>query len=880
MRNISAASLATLQQTSGVEPVIVVRVYWGGTTHTNYCDRKFSNNALVGKLLSISGIEDVIDINAAASSVNLSVSLDDSDGSIKHIFDHNDIHKTRVQILQWFSNLPFTAAFVIFEGEIASPITWSEGARSLDFQVLSQLEEREIGFSAEEGKFDFLPENLVGQAWPIVFGTVAGSKLLSITEPASCILASGFAIVDHDIWEAELADLSTAITAAAAQERDAYQLSLNNAFIAGAFKPFGGFLPDDPSLAEQYDNASADYYRQANEYAVQRNRLTLEYQAKLDEYELQKSYEFRVLPITATNLPVGVQLTVEIGNYTATAVVIGNQIVISNLIEKRDVNQRTGTNNYFFGTQVQEFQRTSKGQKFNWIDGGTTVKVFGLPKYYIASLGEVTVLNVWAKSKFGRAVVPRNWYTVEVVNYNGLIATRIIFPTPITSYPGEWEDGDIEIDCTSAVGSNTVDIMLWAINNFSTLGYDTTSFAYTRIKVDPFPANFVLTERKDIVHFLQEVAFQSRCAIWINDRKFYLRFLPEELVATDTLTDDDIEVNTVIITATDTERLVTKFIANWKSRVNQSKANQIIYRYNIKRYGVHEENYDFYIYNQISCVMVAAQFWMIRKSSSWKRVQCKALLHKLRIETFDPVEFNFTENLVADEPVTGIIEKAVYNPDENVIVLEAWLPVRLGEMHKYTFAYPFDVQVLYPNEADPNLSTGNPFDQATGELAPENTFPPYTQLITTKFNPFTSGRDEIIADSAFETPGNVVFALDPREVNQTRPNNIEAFNNEKKYEVKPLVPFVLRQPVPASFYGTVQSRVGDTQHYSCLVYLNGLSNNATLTDVLVTSVPDGDSLPTEYPLVVTRNVYVAEDESVVIEFWAQPPLWVPYEAVP
>lgn len=883
MRNISPASLAVLQQKSGVEPVIVVRVYWGGSTYTNYCDRKFASEGLVGKLLQISGIEDIVDINQNASSVELSVLLDDTDGSIKNIYDNNDIHKTYVQVLQWFRGLPFSDAFVIFEGEIASPIVWSEGARTLSFKVITKLESTEVGFAVEEGQFAFFPTDLAGKAWPVVFGAVNGVQLLPITEPASAVLGSGFGIVDEDVWDAELQDLSDAISEALDKERQAYQLHLNNAFIAAAYKPFGGFLPDDPDIAEQFDNAAQQYYAQANQYAEERIKLQLERQAKEEEYENQKALQFRVLPITATNLPTGLPIIVEIGNYTANAVVIGSQIVLTGLVEKPDVNQKVGTNGYSFGDKLDTYNREDKGQKFVWIDGGTSIKVFGLPRYYIASLGAVNVVNVWAQNKYGRAVVPRNWYTVGLVNYNGMIATQVIFPSPITSYPGEWQDGDIQIDCVSAIQPNAVDIMLWAITNYSNLSYDAASFAYVHARVNAFPMNFCLTSRKNIVQFLQEIAFQARCAIWINDRKFYLRFLPEALAAVDTITDSDVEVDSVVVTSTDTERLVTKFTALWRSDSFQSEPNRIIFRYNIQKYGLHAEEYDFYAYNQQACVEVAAQFWMIRKSSTWKYINCKALLHKLRIETFDPVTFSFNENLVANEPVVGIIESATFNPDDDSIDIQAWLPVRLGEMHEYTYAYPFDKQVLYPNPVDPNIRTGNPFENATGVLAPPYLFPPYKQITFSRYNPFTQGRGEIIADDAFTTPGEVVVALDPRQVSQARPAGLSAFNNEKKYTIKEIEPFVFKQSVPASFYGVVVSKIdggiNGLQGYKVGVYFQGLANEGKVMDVAIPKLHEDALLPEGYPLIVNRVVWIEGSDKVPkIEFFAQPPIWVPAEA--
>lgn len=873
MRQISGASLAEITKTSGVEPVIAVRIFWSGG-ETVYCDRKFAEEGLVGKLLQISGIEDIVDINQAATSVSLTILLDDSDGSIKNIYDYIDIHKTYVQVMQWFKGIPFSDAFIIFEGEISSPIKWSEGARTLEFQVVTKLESTEVGFSAEEGQFSFLPVSLVGKTWPVVFGTVAGSKLLSITEAASCILASGFAVVDDDIWEAELNDLRNAIRDANTNARDAYQLGVVNAFIAGEFKHFASDIPDDPEQALQYDNAAQGYFKQANDYAEQRITLQIEFQTKNAEYELQKDLEFRVLPITATNLPTGLPLTVEIANYTANAVVIGNQIILTGLTEKRDVNQRTGTNDYTFGTQLTTYNRVDRGQKFVWIDGGTQIKVFGLPKYYIASVGAINVLNVWAKSKYGRAVVPRNWYTVNYVQYGSLIATQIIFPTPITSYPGEWQDGDIEIDATSALSSNTVDIMAWAIQNFSTLEIDADSFAYVRAKVDAFRANFVLTSRKDVVTFLKDVAFQSRCAIWINDRKFFLRFLPEEINPVEEISDDDVELSSIVVTATDTERLVTKFTALWRANQNQAEDNKIIFRYNLRKYGTVEEEYSFYIYNQYEPVSVAAQFWMIRKANTWKRISCKVLLHKLRIETFDPVLFNFSESLVAVGEVVGIIERATFDPDDDSISLEAWLPVRLGEMHKYEYAFPYDVQVIYPQLSDPNIVTGNPYEGALGVLAPPILFPPYTQFTFNRGMPFTYGRGEVIADSAYSQPASVITALDPRSVTTARPAGINAFNNEKKYSVNPITDFKFKQVLPATFYGEVIEQT-DANVYNCNVWLGGFDAEFTPKSVRIGFIREGSILPAGYPLHVVRTVFMKSDGTQALEFWAQPSLWFP-----
>lgn len=874
MRTISDASLAKLQLTAGLEPVIIVKIWWGGTAATKYCDRKFETEGLLGKLLEIGGIEDIVDINGGSSSVSLSVSLDDSNGEIKNIYNTIDIHKVRVQVLQWFSDLPLGEAFAIFEGEISSPIVWSEGSRTLSFEVVTRLEDREVGFSAEEGQFAFLPASIIGQAWPVIFGRVAGVRILPLTEAPSAVLASGFGIVDEEIWEAELADLNAAMNEAYLNAQAAYQAGIGSAIIAGAYKQFGS-LPDDPNLALQYDNAAQQYYAQANQFGQEYLRLQAEYLAKSEEMQQQLALEYRVLPITQTNLPVGVPITVEIGNYIASAVVVNQQIVLTSLTEKVDVNEKVGTNEYAFSDTTDEYQRNFRGQKFVWIDGGTQIRIFNFPRYYIASVGHVEVLNVWARNKHGKAVVPAGWYIVDYKTYGTLQATRIVFPTPLTSQPGEWEDGDIEIDCVSAVGSNVVTIMRWVIARFCSLDVDDPSFNHVFSRVANYPANFALTERKNVVQFLQEVAFQSRCSIWINDRKFFLRYLPEALAPVDTITDDDVEVNTMVVTSTETEKLVTKFTALWRERQNQDTPNKIIFRNNIQKYGVLEEQYDFYIYNNQECVAKSAEFWMIRKSNTWKRIQFKALLHKLRIETFDPVEFDFSEPFVSNGPITGIIEKAIYESDDNTITIEAWLPIRLGTMVEYRYAIPMEVQNIYPPQSgDANIITGNPFDDAHGQLAPLQSFPPYQQITYSVFDPFTHGRGLPIGDFE-EAPGSLVTALAPSNIDQTRPLGIEQFNNEKKTTIKPVQSVTFNQLLPGQWFGFVVSKISDNS-YNVRVYFNGFANSTDTVVVTIGYIRAGSELPPDYPLTVNRAVWFdAATGAQRFEYWAQPPIWVP-----
>ena len=880
MRTLSQASLNKISSQDNVEPFLVVEVYWNNGANTRkYCDRKFSTEEVQGNLINISGIEDIVDISNNANSVSLQVTLDDTDGETKAIFDNVDIHKTYVKVYQWFTDIPFSDAFVLFEGQINTPITWDEGSRTLAFDVVSQVEDIETGFSIEEGKLDFMPFELVGQAWPTVFGTVSGLKPLKMLEAPHGILQSGFGIVDHNLWEAELDEYGKKIAELTRLARDAFLAGQGEAIIASRYKGFLSTLADDPSQANQHDAAATSYFKQSADYTDEKNRMQLEYSAKLEEFNLQKSFEYRVIPIVNSNIPQGVSLQFTCGSeYVLTGMVVAGALVITDVTVVENPNKQTtyeskDTTTSPVSSAVQK--ANSVGNKFTWIDGGTEIRAMNFPIKYIASLGHATVLNVWARSQGLRVIVPPNYYVVERTAYNTLPVTLVTFLRPLTSYLDvKYDSDEIELDVTGPVGTNIVDIMRYIIELYCKgVGIDETSFSHVRSLVDPFPANFALTERKNVVQLLQEIAYQARCSIFINDRKFHLVYLPEDRAPVDGINDGSIEVNSVKISCTPTERLITKYIAEWKRNLWQTNPYQFIFRYNIQKYGTQESSVNFYIYNNAELVRKAALFWMIRSSISWKILTCRTVLSKLRLETFDPITVDFTDKLVCNEPVTGIIQRATYLPDEHCIEMEIWLPVRMGEMVRYNFAYPGTISDNWPVPEDPNVSTGNPYEEARGELYNPN-YSPWGFQSFNGTNTYTSGGGVPISDAGNTAPPPVVTALSPGTVSGFRPLQLGAFNNQKQYELKEFEQATFTKFTPNIFYGEIISKVNEAE-YSVRVYLKGFEGQTETIRCFIGKIKVGEQLPPGYPVAVYRTTFVDSTGSTAFEYWFQPTLWVP-----
>ena len=202
--------------------------------------------------------------------------------------------------------------------------------------------------------------------------------------------------------------------------------------------------------------------------------------------------------------------------------------------------------------------------------------------------------------------VPTDLYTIQTQTYGSVTAVEIVVHFPLSARKDEGWTDDLYITFQSDIGPDVVEILKHLITHYTHLGWDEESFNHAQEKLQAFPANFPLLEQKNAVQLLQEIAFQARCALWISDGTFYLKYLPEEPTPADTITISDIDADSGIeVELTATEDLVTKMKIKWRlswtavsDRPEDTNEQTIILRHNVAKYGLQEQDYDFYIYNQ------------------------------------------------------------------------------------------------------------------------------------------------------------------------------------------------------------------------------------------------------------------------------------------
>lgn len=908
MRNISPAALAQILEREGTEPITLIQVFWDIGVYDIFGDRAFVPG-IKGQLLDVGEIQNVVNASQGANSGSMSVRLDDHDGRLKEIFNTMDIHKRPVYVLQWFPEIPLNDAFIVFDGVITSPIEWNEGERTLSFEVLSKVEDLEVGFSAEEGNFPYIPPNIVGRAWPLVFGHVDMLPCVQINQSPQGTTSQDVGRDNTGSGQGAISDIHNNefknLTLLEELERECFLMA---AILLGE----GDSI--DSSTSRTTDASSGldgSFTRKSNNpVAQQLYDLGTQYEQKGNEYHAE-----RIRPINGntngtgsgnnnggannknvvhinggSKFPQGSNIVVRINGVAYEGYFEGDIFHISGYTSPfADKKAVAGPTTVIDRAVATEYKTDLAVSNFMYAIAGSNVQVSGstYPVWYIIgipALGRVVLFGEKTTTGTQKHMINPAWYTVVQKTFGDLSATFVEFTIPLsTRHDENWSD-NIWASCTSGIGPNGVDVLEYIIENYTNQSVDEASFSLVRPLVAPYKVGFALTERRGAMQVLEEISYQLRCAIWFKGGRFYLKYLPKREDPVDTITEDDVESGTMQVFGNDSEDLVTKWTINWRDELDKSSPNRVIYRYHIRKYGLISANYDCYIFNTRLAVCKFAQFWLIRKANTWKKIKFSTFMSKLRLEPFDPVLIDFTHPWVNDpgcvNPTIGIVEEAAYDSNTQRIQLTIWLPIRFGEMCPYDFAYPsnLDTTFVFPIEGDPGTITDVPgasansvlYDQSphTGPNGTPQTTPPNSG----------SGGDTAPGDSQDAThPGyEPPTALDPSQI--TNSGSDSQATTVSQRVIKPIN--IVALDVPDATYPGIIGEFekfddSERQVYKVDVYINGLNKEPVSYSVTQLLMDAADTIPKGTPALVVRNCQRTSDKLITgVNYTMQVPIWL------
>lgn len=165
MRTLTQPAAANAQFAQ--EPVVLLKIQLGGLFYY-YADRDIGYQ---GRIMSFSGISSQKNVSNVAAVTSCSFVLSDHDGVLKNLMDRTGLEGAQATVSVFFayeSGVPTE----LFWGRVTNP-NWQEGDRTLEFEVISEIEAKEVGFSVSEGEFGVTNDVAIGKPWPVVFGTAA-----------------------------------------------------------------------------------------------------------------------------------------------------------------------------------------------------------------------------------------------------------------------------------------------------------------------------------------------------------------------------------------------------------------------------------------------------------------------------------------------------------------------------------------------------------------------------------------------------------------------------------------------------------------------------------------------------------------------------------
>jgi hypothetical protein len=724
MRDVPSGILSNLQQQHGAEPMLIVEVQWvDDGPRVMYADQKLNGASYpYPQIIQVGNFDMAIQVDGASDSQQINITLDDVDGKLKTLVDSYDIHKRPVWVYQGFQGLTINHKFLLFKGEISSPIIWDEGERTLSFDILTRIEDTEVAFSMEEGDFPTIPEETLGKVWPLVFGEVCNMQAVQVRAPLRGYITHGEGV--HDFT------LPDRICQARYIQCSSVSIGQSTTFI------------EDPPGT--YTTQSEETYGPDLECVAHRFETMCNLEFLLEQ---QLSYEHLYINIRGgEDFPQQETIRLNIGGAIFTGFFDGTQFrvlerehpdyattehVACAPVPDRSIGlepthwtsgwKQTGSKTaWYFDVDnydedcddLEVFRQTYEGgptasQKafddmptasFFWIPPGTDVYLEDEAEIlYIVSLLPATINHVAAyKSQpTGRKLlleVPAEYYTVYETDYDGYTVTEIGLNKKLSLYDSDW-DNDLYISLTSDIGPNPVDIIEWLVNKYTDLTIDTDSFDLVRANMTNYPTNFWVKERKNILELIRDIAFQTRCAVYIRNDTIFIKYLSKEPASARTITASDILVGTFQVTHTPTEDLVTKHEVEWQNgeagiEDDDEVVRKIVLKHNVPKYGVQEESYKYYTQNTYETILKSATFWLIRRSHTWKYVSFDTSIKHLDLDLFDCITLDLPQ--FSATPVKCVITKAQFDNTNNTIHFEAWTPVRAGTTEPYIWAWPAD----------------------------------------------------------------------------------------------------------------------------------------------------------------------------------------------
>jgi len=699
VRTLTAAAQTKASTLKGTEPIIVVKVEWGSGT-IYYADKAITIGAITAKgaVIDLGAVNSQVKTDNIGQVSSVNIGLDDTDGTLKTLVDRDAIEGTRCTVYLHFVGLGQSDLVKLFSGRVASDIVWSEGDRTLSFNIETQIEGDELGFAPKEGDITNLNPEAVDVPWPLCFGKPLRVPAVQIRKQIRGALKDE---VTHGspspfyVENGENFPQGTPITIVI------NGIAFTGSFNGQAFTPTGWNVARHTSVAlaarpisdPDKDNhavawlASSSISIQGLYCIVNRgiqwfvNRCIRQEGTKC---WFQKDWMYDIVID-------GSITKVLLDNTDTIYETAGRPRGAWNSTYKEYNWIWTMGSEWYNDDRVIGFSETRLSPDSYTLAEGTEVLYDGgFNDLYVCNLIQsIDIIEVYGHRNFNGetifAPIPSSYYTV---NKNHLLAgqncTTLEFDKPLIDYECEGWEGDVYVSLESSADQNVSNIIKWILEAYTDLTADPTSFAVVKAKLrsgasEKYPANFAYLEKRDSIKACEEIAWQARIAMIVDGDTVYLKYLSEVPSSDYTADESAVEMKTLELGFTPTEDIVTTMIAKWRTEMSGEEGTERTFEYsnNTSQYGAIEQEYDFYIYNIESLVKLSAAFWGYRYSNSWRKSAFNTFLPPLKLEAFDTIAHDL--NIIGSNTLRGVVQTFNLETDDKRIGLETIIASKAGD---------------------------------------------------------------------------------------------------------------------------------------------------------------------------------------------------------
>lgn len=676
MRTLTTNAQNKTTQRLASEPILILEINWSsGTLYYGDKTTTISGTPVSGKVLDFSPIQasGKQDTSGEVSSAN--VTLDDVDGTLKVIYNTLIIPGTLVTAYHHYEGNAWTDKTLVFKGKVNGSVEWDEGARTLKFDIESYIDDVEVGYAPEEGEIVGQNPDTYGVMWPIVFGGVKRLKAIAVktgtigntTEG----IIGGWPAYDSIPFEVEGGDkyaqnvpmdivVNTTRFHGYFQGNKFYRDNSNMTWYENV--PLAERDSGDPDVGSNKVCWIAPGYNIAKKNGWLGEGKQFNYCTKQEGNKCYFQYEWNHLPDETESFA-----------------------------EVRGCAHNTW---YASGSWLNYWYIKPNGQVYKYNESASDFYVVN--QYPSVQVVEVYAWRTYDGSKIF-VPVPSSYYTIHLsYAIGGQNATVIEFPKPLTQYDGEDWESDIYVSLRSTLSSNTSAAIKWLIQTYTGYSIDTASFDSVLVDLAPYPANFAILSKQNVLALIEDIAWQARCALYTHNGTISIKYLSKDLPSVYSVTPTDILLKSLKLLFTPVEDVYTKLTGTWRLDYTdeKDKTKKLIYTNNVAQFGLRELEKDIYIYNIEELAKMTVYFWGYRYSNSWRIAQYPTVLRTLALELFDCV--NHAISILSTNTIRGILQDVSHDSANNEIALEAQLASKAGQ---HSGGQPVE---------DPNYWTGDP----------------------------------------------------------------------------------------------------------------------------------------------------------------------------